>query len=118
MAIFTTDTFHPVRLRKPFFIRVGPSFLDITMIRKLIRVLCLAIFAVAVVACDDRKEDILEKSENAKTREQLRAVIGDPDDVSKVGPVETWTYQASNGNVTFTFAGKTVMLRTTGGKTN
>ena len=86
------------------------------MIRTLIRLLCLAVVAVTIVACEDRKEDILKKSENAKTRQQLRAVIGDPDDASKVGPMETWTYQASNGSVTFTLAGDTVMLKTTVGK--
>jgi hypothetical protein len=88
------------------------------MIRNLIRLLCLTIVAVAIVACEDRKEDILAKSENAKTREQLREVIGDPDDVSKVGPIETWTYETSNGSVTFTLAGDTVMLKTAGRKTD
>lgn len=88
------------------------------MIRNLIRLLCLTVVAVTIVACEDRKEDILKKSENAKTRQQLRAVIGDPDDASKVGPMETWTYQTSNGSVTFTLAGDTVMLKTTGGKTD
>ena len=88
------------------------------MIRNLIHFFCLTVVAVAIVACDNRKEDILKKSENAKTREQLRAVIGDPDDVSKVGPIETWTYRTSNGSVTFTLAGNTVMLKTTGGKTD
>ena len=91
---------------------------DTAMIRNLIRLLCLTIVAVVIVACEDRKEDILMKSENAKTREQLREVIGDPDDVSKVGPIETWTYETSNGNVTFTLAGDTVMLQTTGRRTD
>lgn len=85
------------------------------MIRNLIRLTCLIVVAVAIVACDDRKEDILTKSEKAKTREQLRSVIGDPDEVSKVGPIETWTYHTSNGSVTFTLAGDTVMLKATGG---
>jgi len=88
------------------------------MFRNAIRLLCIVVIAVAIAGCDDRKEDILKKSENVKTREQLRAVIGDPDNASKVGPLETWTYQASNGSVTFTLAGDTVMLKTTGNKTD
>jgi hypothetical protein len=86
--------------------------------RNVVRLLLATAIALAIAACDDRKEDILKKSENAKTREQLRAVIGDPDDANKVGPIETWTYQASNGSVIFTLAGDTVMLKATSDKTD
>ena len=82
------------------------------MIHSLTRVFFLAFIALAIVGCNDRKEDILKKSENATTRDQLRAAIGDPDDINKLGPIETWTYDASNGRVTFTFAGDTVTLKT------
>lgn len=83
-----------------------------------LRAVCLAAVALALAACDDSKEDILKKSEQATTRQQLREAIGDPDDIAKLGPLETWTYEASNGVVTFTLAGDTVTLRTAGGKAN
>ncbi len=88
------------------------------MFRNALRLLCLVVIAAVIVGCDDRKEDILKKSENVKTRKQLRAAIGDPDNASIVGPIETWTYEASNGRVTFTFAGDTMMLKTTGDRTD
>lgn len=84
--------------------------------RALLRSLTLAAVVLALAACDDSKEDILKKAEQATTRDELRKAIGDPDDILKVGPLETWTYQASNGSVTFTLAGDTVTLKVTGAK--
>ena len=86
------------------------------MRRTLIRFASLAFIAVAVVACDDSSAEILKKTENVTTRDELRAAIGDPDDITKVGPIETWTYNTSNGTVTFTLAGDSVTLKTTGSK--
>ena len=88
------------------------------MIAGLIRFLLVAAVAVTLAACGDSKEDILKKTEKVTTRDELRAAVGDPDDVTKVGPIETWTYEASNGSVTFTLAGDTVTLKTTGDKEN
>lgn len=85
------------------------------MIARLTRLLAVAAVAFVLAACDS-KADLLKKTENVSTRAELRAAIGDPDDVTKVGPIETWTYKASDGTVTFTLAGDTVTLKTTGGK--
>ena len=83
---------------------------------RLYRAACAAVLVLLLAACDDSKADILKKSENAATRQQLREAIGDPDDVVKVGPLETWTYKASDGSVTFTLAGDAVTLKVTGEK--
>ena len=37
-----------------------------------------------------------------------------PTDLSKLGPLETWTYKASNGSVVFVVVGDTVTLQATG----
>lgn len=84
------------------------------MIRRFTHVLSVVVVAVTLAACGDSKEDILKKTENVTTRAELRAAVGDPDDITKVGPIETWTYEASNGSVTFTLAGDTVTLKTAG----
>lgn len=72
--------------------------------------------ALTLGACEKSKEDILQKAEKAETREQLKAALGTPDDIAKLGPVETWTYDGSNGTVSFIIAGDQVTLRATGDK--
>lgn len=86
------------------------------MRRILLPVLALSA-ALALGACEKSKEDILQKSDKATTREQLKAALGTPDDIAKLGPIETWTYQGSNGTVSFVLAGDQVTLRSTGEKT-
>jgi hypothetical protein len=41
-------------------------------------------------------------------------VLGRPDDITKLGPVETWRYKASNGEVVFVIVGDTVTLQAAG----
>ena len=67
-------------------------------------------------ACDASKDDILQKAANAETAADLRKALGDPDELSKLGPIETWTYKASDGTVSFTLAAGNVTLSTTGDK--
>ena len=40
--------------------------------------------------------------------------IGKPDDVSKLGPLEKWTYKARNGQVVFVLVGDVVTLEAAG----
>ncbi|MBT3330863.1 MAG: hypothetical protein HOK21_16605 [Rhodospirillaceae bacterium] len=65
---------------------------------------------------EDSKAEILAKTEGVSDKSALTDALGKPDDISKVGPLETWTYNASNGTVAFVIAGSTVTLRTTGDK--
>ncbi len=76
----------------------------------------LAGLAVAFsVACGSpTKEDILAKTRNVSTRADLEKAVGKPDDISKLGPLEKWTYQASNGEVVFVIIGDTITLQATG----
>jgi len=74
--------------------------------------------ALLLTACEPSKQDILEKAENVETKAELKDALGDPDDVSKLGPMETWTYEASDGSVSFVIAGDTVTLRATGEKSD
>jgi len=61
------------------------------------------------------KQDILKKAEGATTKAQLESKLGKPEDFSKLGPVETWTYKASDGEVGFLIVGDTVTVKAAGG---
>lgn len=77
-------------------------------------VLTAAILVLA--ACGDpTKEEIVEESRGISERAALQDKLGDPDDISKVGPVERWVYKASNGEVVFVITGDSVALQAAGG---
>ena len=64
-----------------------------------------------VLACGEPcKTELMDKAEGANTREQLRTGLGEPDDLAKVGPLEKWTYKASDGEVTYIITGDSVAL--------
>lgn len=71
--------------------------------------------ALPLAACEPSKADILEKAEGVTTKQGLRDALGQPDDIAKLGPIETWTYTADNGEVTFLIAGDAVTLKAAGG---
>jgi hypothetical protein len=64
---------------------------------------------------DPSKHEIVKKAEGAKNKAQLEKALGAPDDIGKVGPVETWTYTAADGEVVFLIVGDSVSLKVTGG---
>lgn len=67
------------------------------------------------MSCGGRtKEDIVDKARDISTRTELQKALGTPDDISKLGPVERWTYKASNGEVTFVIIGDQVTLQAAG----
>lgn len=59
------------------------------------------------------KADLLKKAKGVSTRAELEAALGEPSDVSKLGPIEKWSYKASDGTVVFVLAGDTVTLEAT-----
>jgi hypothetical protein len=65
---------------------------------------------------DPTKEEILKKSEGADTKALLEKALGRPADITKIGPLESWTYRAANGSVTFVIAGDQVTISTTDDK--
>ncbi len=76
---------------------------------------CL-LFAFVLAGCGpSTKEDIIAKARDAKTRAALEKALGKPDDISKLGPLEKWTYKAKNGQVTFVLVGDTVTIEAAGG---
>jgi hypothetical protein len=71
--------------------------------------------ALVLAACGDpTKEDLLAKAEGVQDKATLRARLGAPQDIAKLGPLETWTYRASNGEVVFVIAGDHVALQAAG----
>ena len=69
---------------------------------------------LALVACGRTKEEIVGKARDVSSRSELEKKLGRPDDIAKLGPMETWTYKASNGEVVFVIVGDTVTLQAAG----
>lgn len=83
------------------------------MKRGVVTVLVVAL--LALTACGrGTKEDMIGKTRDVKTRTELEKTLGRPDDIAKLGPMETWTYKASNGEVVFVIVGDTVTLQAAG----
>jgi hypothetical protein len=84
------------------------------MTRAVTVVLTCVLAAGLVIGCSRSKEDLVQKSREASTRAELERALGKPSDITKLGPVEQWTYQASNGTVIFLIVGDKVTLQATG----
>ena len=74
--------------------------------------------ALLLSGCDKTptKADLLKKAEGVKTKADLEKALGKPAEVDKVGPVEKWTYKASDGAVTYIIVADQVTLDITEGK--
>lgn len=77
-------------------------------------VLAWALLAELGAGGSRTKEDLIEKSRNVTTRAELERALGQPSDIGKLGPVEQWTYKASNGTVVLLIVDQ-VTLQATGG---
>jgi hypothetical protein len=86
------------------------------MTRRMIALGSCLLLAFVLAGCGpSTKEDIVLKAKDAKTRAALEKALGKPDDISKLGPLEKWTYKAKNGQVTFVLVGDTVTIEAAGG---
>lgn len=85
--------------------------------RRYLTALAALPLALMLTACEPSKDEIIAKADGAETKEQLRDALGAPTEVNKLGPVETWTYEAKDGTVSFLIAGGQVTLSATGEKT-
>jgi hypothetical protein len=71
---------------------------------------------LVLAACGSpTKEDLVRKAREVSTRVELEKALGQPTDITKLGPVEQWTYKARNGQVVFIIIGDTVTLQAAGG---
>jgi hypothetical protein len=61
----------------------------------------------------DEGRDRREGARHRKAR-RSRGLLGRPDELTKLGPVETWRYTASNGEVIFLIVGDDVTLQAAG----
>lgn len=83
---------------------------------KIVRLAVLGL-PLALIACGPPSSaDTLKKAEKAGTKADLEKAIGKPTEISKLGPLEQWTYKTSDGSVTFTIAGDKVTLASGGTK--
>ncbi len=87
-----------------------------TNTKKLTTALALGLMLTLAACGKPSKSEIIEKAEMAENPTQLKELLGEPDNVSKFGPVETWTYEANNGTVKFSITGDSVLLTRTGGE--
>jgi hypothetical protein len=84
------------------------------MSRVMMTLLVGALAAGLLTGCSRSKEDLIEKSRGVSTRAELEQALGRPSDINKLGPVEQWTYKASNGTVVFLIVGDKVTLQAAG----
>jgi len=85
--------------------------------RMMTRVLVCAVAVLGLVACGrGTKEDIVSKARDISKRAELERALGQPDEITKLGPVETWRYKASNGEVVFLILGDDVTLQAAGSR--
>lgn len=86
---------------------------------RVFRSIGLAVALLALASCGDpTKEDIIDKARGIDNRDALQEALGKPDDITKVGPIETWVYKATNGSVAFLITGDTVQLQAAAGKSD
>ena len=81
---------------------------------KLVRTFAVLLSVLALSACfAPSKADLIKKAKGASTRAELESALGEPSEISKLGPIEKWTYQASDGKVVYVLAGDTITLEAT-----
>jgi len=74
----------------------------------------LLVASVGFVGCGPpTKHEILKKAEGVQTKQELEAALGAPDDIDRLGPIERWTYSASDGEVEYVITGGAVALEST-----
>ena len=74
--------------------------------------------AAFLAACGDPStSDLLKKADGIATKAELEQKLGRPTEISKLGPIEPWTYQAKNGSVSFLITGDRVQLSAAGSET-
>ncbi len=83
--------------------------------KSLLTALVLASALFAAACGEPSKGDILKKTEGVSEKARLEEILGRPDDISKLGPIEQWTYKASDGTVVFIITGDQVAMQATGG---
>ena len=85
--------------------------------RRLGTLIVLMLLSGLLLGCGDpSKSQLLDKAKGAATRDQLRSALGEPDDLAKIGPLEKWTYSASDGEVIYIITGDSVTLELAGGQ--
>ena len=78
------------------------------------RFVLVTLLLLGLTACmPPSKDDILQSAAGVETTEELRRALGDPDERSKLGPIETWTYEASDGEVKFVITDGKLRLQAT-----
>jgi hypothetical protein len=86
--------------------------------RRLLATLALGL-VLALGACSGQltKQEITAKAAGITAKADLEKKLGKPTSFAKIGPLETWTYKASDGDVIFLITGDTVSLDIAGGST-
>lgn len=77
------------------------------------RRLILALPLLLIACGDPTKAEIVKKAEGVDSRAALERVLGRPQSVDKLGPIERWIYKAKDGEVTFVITGDTVVIAAT-----
>ncbi len=69
------------------------------------------LIALALAACDGAPStlaEIVRKAEKAETRAEHERALGKPQKLTRNGPAETWTYKATDDEISFLVVGDSV----------
>ncbi|MBT5267483.1 MAG: hypothetical protein HOL85_21820 [Rhodospirillaceae bacterium] len=84
------------------------------MIKSTTRVIVLLAVCLALAGClQEKKADLIDKSKGIETVAELEKALGKPKEVSKIGPLEQWIYEASDGKLVFSIVAGRVALEHT-----
>lgn len=67
--------------------------------------------ALAIAACDEAPRtlgDIVRKAGTVETRADLERALGRPHKLTVYGTAETWTYKATDGEISFLVVGNRI----------
>ncbi len=79
-----------------------------------IGLLLMLVTLLGMLACGpSTQHEIMKKAEGVETKQQLESALGAPDEVDRLGPIETWTYAGSDGAVEFVITGDKIRLEST-----
>lgn len=83
-----------------------------------LKIALAAALLLALAACGKpTKEELLQKAGEPKSKSELVARLGQPDEIGKLAVFEIWTYRGSNGSVVFTIVADNVTVIATTDKT-
>lgn len=79
--------------------------------RRLLACAAIALLTFVAACARPTRQELLDRSKEARTIGELKEAIGKPDTVEKGEELETWTYRAADGRVVFNIGNEKVVAK-------